>query len=258
MALPPMVYSLDLEGAAYEGQIWKYRPAVHASGLVCIFKNRRHRPDDVRRPPFSSVSFNKTGDIVAAADPLGQVYVFFLRRNRFCRIKRPGVGVTLLAFSPTRQRELFVACEDRRPVQCCGWGCFAVDTPGVRGWLRTTVDNCWQCGDCGLWRSSAWATNGHAGDLPSDSSTMCAATPRTIALFPLTMAIPRTRGMLSRVLCYDVQSRSVFATLRAHKEAVHSVAFHPSGRSFATASEGACILWDNSDWTRKRCVPDNS
>eukprot|EP00941_MAST-03F_sp_MAST-3F-sp1_P000122 g122.t1 len=162
--------SLDLNETTTEGILWKSRPVIHNSGLMSVVKNRKHREEDMGRPPFLVCGFNKTGDVVAAADPLGQVWAFFVRENKYHRVKLPGPAVTLLEFSKTRSRELFVALED------------------------------------------------------------CS------------------------VVCYDVKSKRVYATLRAHKWPVHSVAFHPSGDTFASASEEQCILWDNSDWTRRSCL----
>ncbi|RLN88163.1 hypothetical protein BBJ28_00019056, partial [Nothophytophthora sp. Chile5] len=73
-----MVLTLELR-ATQDGVIWPRRPLVSSKGLLSCVRNLPHSSFDKRPTRFRDVTFNPSGEILAATDEKGRVFVFFAR-----------------------------------------------------------------------------------------------------------------------------------------------------------------------------------
>lgn len=106
-----MVLTLELR-TTQEGVIWPRRPLISAKGLLSSIKNVPFSSYDKRPTCFRDVAFNATGDIFAAVDERGRVFVFFVTANRYALVQHLGVPTIACCFNPVRKTELLVTCEN--------------------------------------------------------------------------------------------------------------------------------------------------
>ncbi|RLN93324.1 hypothetical protein BBJ28_00002100 [Nothophytophthora sp. Chile5] len=106
-----MVLTLELR-ATQDGVIWPRRPLVSSKGLLSCVRNLPHSSFDKRPTRFRDVTFNPSGEILAATDEKGRVFVFFVTTNRYALVQHLGVPTLACCFSPMRKTELLVTCED--------------------------------------------------------------------------------------------------------------------------------------------------
>eukprot|EP00644_Phytophthora_capsici_P014018 jgi/Phyca11/74151/gw1.3.587.1 len=111
-----MVQTLVLR-ATQDGVIWPRRPLVSSKGLLSCVQNLPLSSFDKRPTTFRAVAFNCTGDLLAATDERGRVFVFFVTSNRYSLVQHLGVPTISCCFSPQRKTELLVTCEDET-VRC--------------------------------------------------------------------------------------------------------------------------------------------
>ncbi|OWZ19412.1 hypothetical protein PHMEG_0006352 [Phytophthora megakarya] len=111
-----MVQTLKLR-AAQDGVIWPRRPLVSSKGLLSCVQNLPLSSYDKRPTMFSAVAFNASGDLLAATDERGHIFVFFVTANRYALVQHLGVPTISCCFSPMRRTELLVTCEDES-VRC--------------------------------------------------------------------------------------------------------------------------------------------
>lgn len=107
-----MVRTLELR-ATLDGVIWPSRPLISARGLLSSIKNLPLTSYDKKQlTRFRDVTFNSTGEILAATDEKGRVFVFFITSNKYALVQHLGVPTIACCFSPTRKTELLVTCEN--------------------------------------------------------------------------------------------------------------------------------------------------
>ncbi|KAG6578002.1 tbc1 domain family member 31 isoform x4 [Phytophthora cinnamomi] len=111
-----MVQTLALR-AAQDGVIWARRPLVSSKGLLSRVQNLPLSSHDKRPARFRAVAFNASGELLAATDERGRVFVFFVTLNRYALVQHLGVPTVSCCFSPARRTELLVTCEDES-VRC--------------------------------------------------------------------------------------------------------------------------------------------
>ncbi|KAG7389469.1 TBC1 domain member 31 [Phytophthora pseudosyringae] len=111
-----MVQTLALR-ATQDGVIWPRRPLVSSKGLLSCVQNLPLSSYDKRPTTFRAVAFNASGELLAATDERGRVFVFFVTANRYALVQHLGVAATSCCFSPRRKTELLVTCEDET-VRC--------------------------------------------------------------------------------------------------------------------------------------------
>ncbi|CAI5702165.1 unnamed protein product [Peronospora effusa] len=111
-----MVQTLELQ-ATQDGIIWRRRPLVSSKGLLSCVKNLPLSSYDKRPATFRAVTFNTSGDLLAATDERGRVFVFYVTANRYALVQHLGTPTTHCCFSPTHKTELLVTCEDKT-VRC--------------------------------------------------------------------------------------------------------------------------------------------
>ncbi|CAI5715652.1 unnamed protein product [Peronospora destructor] len=111
-----MVQTLELQ-ATQDGIIWRRRPLVSSKGLLSCVKNLPLSSYNKRPAAFRAVTFNTSGDLLAATDERGRVFVFYVTANRYTLVQHLGTPTTHCCFSPTHKTELFVTCEDKT-VRC--------------------------------------------------------------------------------------------------------------------------------------------
>ena len=97
-----------VDSAASAGQIWRDAPARRRGIITGTIRSCSAQ----QTRAFSSATFNCSATTLCAVDTHGQVYAFFLHRNRYVVLKRSGARGVLTAFSATRPNELFVALHD--------------------------------------------------------------------------------------------------------------------------------------------------
>uniref|UniRef100_K3WZ94 Uncharacterized protein n=1 Tax=Globisporangium ultimum (strain ATCC 200006 / CBS 805.95 / DAOM BR144) TaxID=431595 RepID=K3WZ94_GLOUD len=108
-----MVRTLELRATQEGGVIWPIRPLISARGLLSSIRNLPLTSyDKAQRSCFRAVAFNSTGEILAAVDEKGRVFVFFITTNRYALVQHLGVPTIACCFSPTRRTELLVTCEN--------------------------------------------------------------------------------------------------------------------------------------------------
>ncbi|DAZ96216.1 TPA: hypothetical protein N0F65_012578 [Lagenidium giganteum] len=95
-----------------EGVIWPRRPTVTAKGLLSTLRNLPCSSYDRKPARFHAVAFNSTGEILAATDEKGRIFVFFVTLNRYALVQHVGASTLACCFSPTRKSELLVTCEN--------------------------------------------------------------------------------------------------------------------------------------------------
>lgn len=59
----------------------------------------------------------------------------------------------------------------------------------------------------------------------------------------------------SQILCYDLDTGKVIATLRGHRHPATHVSFGDHGSTMLTASTDCVIVWDATAWARRRVLP---
>lgn len=107
-----MVRTLELH-ATQDGVIWPSRPLISARGLLSSIRNLPLTTYDKTQPTrFRDVTFNATGEILAATDEKGRIFVFFITSNRYALVQHLGVPTLACCFSPIRKTELLVTCEN--------------------------------------------------------------------------------------------------------------------------------------------------
>lgn len=106
-----MVKSFQLE-AIQNGILWTRKPVVSCNGLVSCHRNVSHSTMDKRPSQFRSVTFNIAGDVLAATDEKGRVFVFYLTRNRYALVQHIGKPTITSCFNPKQKYELLVTCEN--------------------------------------------------------------------------------------------------------------------------------------------------
>ncbi|TDH72853.1 hypothetical protein CCR75_008940 [Bremia lactucae] len=111
-----MVQTLALR-AAQNGVIWPRRPLVSSKGLLSCVRNIPINSYDKRPTTFRTVAFNSSGELLAAADERGRIFVFFVTMNRYSLVQHLGVPIISCCFNPKRKTELLVTCEDET-VRC--------------------------------------------------------------------------------------------------------------------------------------------
>ncbi|POM78059.1 Hypothetical protein PHPALM_4458, partial [Phytophthora palmivora] len=111
-----MVQTLELR-ATQDGVIWPRRPLVSSKGLLSCVQNLPLSSYDKRPTTFRAVAFNASGELLAATDERGRVFVFFVTANRYSLVQHLGVPTISCCFSPSRKTELLVTCEDES-VRC--------------------------------------------------------------------------------------------------------------------------------------------
>lgn len=111
-----MVQTLVLR-ATQDGVIWPRRPLISSKGLISCVQNLPLSSHDKRPTPFRAVAFNASGELLAATDERGRIFVFFVTANRYSLVQHLGLSTISCCFSPTRKTELLVTCEDET-VRC--------------------------------------------------------------------------------------------------------------------------------------------
>ncbi|KAL4161353.1 hypothetical protein PRNP1_001908 [Phytophthora ramorum] len=111
-----MVQTLSLR-ATQDGIIWPRRPLVSSKGLLSCVQNLPLSSHDKKPARFRAVAFNVSGELLAATDERGRVFVFFVTANRYALAMHLGVPTVSCCFSPARKTELLVTCEDET-VRC--------------------------------------------------------------------------------------------------------------------------------------------
>jgi WD40 repeat protein len=111
-----MVQTLALR-ATQDGVIWPRRPLLSSSGLLSRVQNLPRSSHDTRPAAFRCASFNASGELLAACDERGRVFVLFVTANRYALVTHLGVPTVRCVFSPARRTELLVTCEDET-VRC--------------------------------------------------------------------------------------------------------------------------------------------
>ncbi|KAG3120410.1 hypothetical protein PI124_g3676 [Phytophthora idaei] len=111
-----MVQTLVLR-ATQDGVIWPRRPLVSSNGLLSCVQNLPLSSYDKRPTTFRAVAFNASGELLAATDERGRIFVLFVTANRYSLVQHLGVPTTSCCFSPKRKTELLVTCEDET-VRC--------------------------------------------------------------------------------------------------------------------------------------------
>ncbi|KAH7492564.1 TBC1 domain family member 31 [Phytophthora ramorum] len=111
-----MVQTLSLR-ATQDGIIWPRRPLVSSKGLLSCVQNLPLSSHDKKPARFRAVAFNVSGELLAATDERGRVFVFFVTANRYALVMHLGVPTVSCCFSPARKTELLVTCEDET-VRC--------------------------------------------------------------------------------------------------------------------------------------------
>ncbi|CEG43732.1 tbc1 domain family member 31 isoform x4 [Plasmopara halstedii] len=111
-----MVQTLALR-ATQDGVIWPRRPLVSSKGLLSRVKNLPLSSYDKRATTFRAVAFNASGELLAATDERGRIFVFFVTANRYSLVQHLGVPIISCCFSPKRKSELLLTCEDET-VRC--------------------------------------------------------------------------------------------------------------------------------------------
>lgn len=111
-----MVQTLQLR-ATQDGVIWPRRPLVSSKGLLSCVQNLLLSSYDKQPASFRAVAFNASGDLLAATDERGRVFVFFVTANRYSLVQHLGVPTIHCCFSSKRKTELLVTCEDET-VRC--------------------------------------------------------------------------------------------------------------------------------------------
>jgi hypothetical protein len=106
-----MVLTQELK-VTQDGVIWPRRPLISSKGLLSCLKNLPYSAYEKRAAMFRSVAFNCTGEILAATDEKGRIFVFFVTNNRYTLVQHIGVPTISCCFSPTRKTELLVTCEN--------------------------------------------------------------------------------------------------------------------------------------------------
>ena len=86
-------------------------------GLLSCVKNLPLRSCNKQPATFRAVTFNTSGDLLAATDERGRVFVFYVTANRYTLAQHLGTPTTHCCFSPTHKTELLVTCEDKT-VRC--------------------------------------------------------------------------------------------------------------------------------------------
>ncbi|CAH0480482.1 unnamed protein product [Peronospora belbahrii] len=111
-----MVQTLELQ-ATQDGIIWPRRPLVSSKGLLSCVKNLSYSFHDKRSASFRAVSFNASGDLLAATDERGRIFAFYVTGNRYSLVQNIGTATIYCCFNPKRKTELLVTCEDKT-VRC--------------------------------------------------------------------------------------------------------------------------------------------
>ncbi|ETM99829.1 hypothetical protein PPTG_18638 [Phytophthora nicotianae INRA-310] len=111
-----MVQTLVLR-ATQDGVIWPRRPLVSSKGLLSCVQNLSLSSYDKRPTTFRAVAFNVSGELLAATDERGHIFVFFVTTNRYSLVQHLGIPTISCCFSPKRKTELLVTCEDET-VRC--------------------------------------------------------------------------------------------------------------------------------------------
>ncbi|EGZ25527.1 hypothetical protein PHYSODRAFT_449053, partial [Phytophthora sojae] len=111
-----MVQTLELR-ATQDGVIWPRRPLVSSKGLLSRVQNLPLSSHDKSPARFRAVAFNASGELLAATDERGRVFVFFVTLNRYALVQHLGAPSVSCCFSPARKTELLVTCEDET-VRC--------------------------------------------------------------------------------------------------------------------------------------------
>ncbi|KAF4028314.1 Rab-GTPase-TBC domain [Phytophthora infestans] len=111
-----MVQTLVLR-ATQDDVIWPRRPLVSSKGLLSCVQNLPLSSYDKRPTTFRAVAFNVSGELLAATDERGHIFVFFVTANRYSLVQHLGVPTISCCFSPRRKTELLVTCEDET-VRC--------------------------------------------------------------------------------------------------------------------------------------------
>jgi hypothetical protein len=106
-----MVRTLELR-TTQEGVIWPRRPLISAKGLLSSIQNVPFSSVDKRPTCFRDAAFNAAGDVLAAVDERGRVFVFFVTANRYALVQHLGVPAITCCFNPARKTELLVTCEN--------------------------------------------------------------------------------------------------------------------------------------------------
>lgn len=95
-----------------EGVIWPRRPLISAKGLLSSVQNVPYSSVDKRPTCFRDAAFNAAGDVLAAVDERGRVFVFFVTANHYALVQHLGVPAITCCFNPARKTELLVTCEN--------------------------------------------------------------------------------------------------------------------------------------------------
>ncbi|KAE9349401.1 hypothetical protein PF008_g6919 [Phytophthora fragariae] len=112
-----MVVTLALRATQEGDVIWARRPLVSTKGLLSRVQNLPLSSHDKKPTRFRAVAFNASGELLAATDERGRVFVFFVTLNRYALVQHLGVPTVSCCFSPARKTELLVTCEDET-VRC--------------------------------------------------------------------------------------------------------------------------------------------
>lgn len=136
-----MVRTLELR-ATQDGVIWPSRPLISARGLLSTIKNLPLTTyDKTQLTRFRDVTFNSSGDLLAATDEKGRIFVFFIASNRYALVQHLGVPTIACCFSPLRKTELLVTCENETVRLCVGCVCErAIDYRAVHSASRACCD----------------------------------------------------------------------------------------------------------------------
>lgn len=103
------VYRLDLREKT--GRIWPKRPTILSTGLLTVIQNHQ-RGANKRIPSFKDVAFSLHGEMFAAADEKGVVYLFRVLQNRYKQLVTCRISIQCIAFSPIHKTELVAALSD--------------------------------------------------------------------------------------------------------------------------------------------------
>lgn len=110
---------------ASQGFLWDRKPTPNYDGLILVAYNCVHpgsrkfvpqlnAPEDPTRKlvPFCCLSFDVTGEALAAVDTRGHLFIIRVLKNEYEVVKRFGTAASAIQFSPTRKSELLVALHD--------------------------------------------------------------------------------------------------------------------------------------------------
>lgn len=108
-----MVVTIKLSSTT-NGIIWPKKPLINSTGLISCLKNIQYRTNHKRSAIFRSVAFpiKSNNQIFAATDEKGHVFIFNVKTNRYSLIHHLGIPSLACAFSPNKNNELIITCEN--------------------------------------------------------------------------------------------------------------------------------------------------